>query len=169
MLLNLPALIFENHFCMKSFRLFVALLTVFILFHSCKTKQDNKEITTAIVNNTVTTDGEYEKGTLPKFKFEKRTHDFGEIIQGEQVSYTFKYKNVGGSDLVLRQAKGSCGCTVPQWSKEPLAPGEEAEIEIIFNSSGKKGNQRKTMTLLANTQPNKEVLTIIGEIISSNE
>ena len=154
---------------MNAFKLFIALLAVIVSLQSCKTKQDNKEITTANVYNPITTDGEYETGTLPKFEFEKLTHDFGEIIEGEKVSYTFKYKNIGGSDLVLRSAKGSCGCTVPQWSREPLEPGEEAEIEIIFSSSGRKGNQRKTVVLLANTQPNKEVLTITGEIISPNK
>lgn len=144
------------------------LLTIGII--SCKNNtNEQKEITTNIVNNPVTAEGDYNTDGLPAFEFKNRTHDFGVIIEGEKVSYTFKYKNVGGSDLILRSAKGSCGCTVPKWSREPLAPGQEAEIEVIFSSAGRKGSQRKTITLLANTQPNKEILTIIGEIISPND
>lgn len=148
------------------------ILPVFVLLFalgSCNTKEGNKEMTTDIVNNPVTANGDYSTESLPKFEFTQKRHDFGVIIQGEKVSYTFKFKNVGGSDLILRSAKGSCGCTVPKWSREPLPPGEESEIEVIFNSSGRKGIQNKTITLLANTQPNKEVLTITGEVVTPNE
>ena len=101
-------------------------------------------------------------------EFEKRVHDFGIIIQGEKVAYTFNYKNTGGSDLIIKSAQGSCGCTVPTFSKEPIKPGESGEIEVVFNSSGRKGNQHKTISIFTNAQPNKEVLTITGQIVVPN-
>ncbi len=150
-------------------RIFIWVYIILIAFGSCKTNKEKSEMTTAIVNNPVTADGNYDESSLPKFEFENKYHDFGIIIQGEKVSYTFRYKNIGGSDLLIRSAKATCGCTVPKWSREPLAPGKEDEIEIIFKSSGRKGIQNKTITLLANTQPNKVVLTITGEVITPNE
>ncbi|NOZ46542.1 MAG: DUF1573 domain-containing protein [Chlorobi bacterium] len=154
---------------MKTKSIILVLALVLFAIVACKNKTEKKEITTEIVNNPVTANGDYDTSELPKFEFPERNHDFGVLIQGEKVSYTFKYKNVGGADLILRSAKGSCGCTVPKWSREPLAPGKEGEIEIIFDSSHKKGKQVKTITLLANTQPNKEVLTITGEVVISNK
>ena len=129
-------------------------------------KEDDSKITTDIVKNPKTAQDENEDfSELPVIKFEETAFDFGPIIQGEKVSHTFKYKNTGGSNLIIHSAKGSCGCTVPKYSEEPLAPGESGELEVVFDSSGRKGNQRKSITVLANTQPSKTVLIITAEIV----
>jgi len=86
-------------------------------------------------------------------KFEKTNHDFGTIKPGSSVTYTFKFTNTGDKPLTITNAKGSCGCTVPKWPKEPVPPGAEGEIQVTFNSQGKKGNQHKSITLTANTDP----------------
>ena len=100
-----------------------------------------------------------------KFKFEMEEHDFGTITEGEEVAYSFKFKNEGVAPLVISDARGSCGCTVPQWPKEPIPPGEEGKIDVVFNSKGKKGNQRKSVTLTANTWPQeKTVVYIKGKV-----
>ena len=91
---------------------------------------------------------------------------FGEISQGEKVKRMFKFTNVGKSSLIISDAKGSCGCTVPLWPKEPIAPGEEAEIEVVFDSNGKSGHQKKTVTLVANTVPNTMLLVIEGDVLA---
>lgn len=86
-------------------------------------------------------------------EFEKTTHDFGTIKDGDAVTYTFIFTNKGTQPLTIQSAKASCGCTVPKWPKEPIAPGEKGEIQATFNSKGKKGTQHKSITITANTNP----------------
>jgi len=116
------------------------------------------------VNNPLSANGDVDVSQLPKFEFKEETHDFGKLAAGEKVSYTFKFKNVGKTDLVIADAKASCGCTVADYPKTPVKPGAESGIVVSFNSEGKKGIQNKTVTLVANTQPNTKVLTIKAEI-----
>ncbi len=97
--------------------------------------------------------------------FEQVYYDFGDLQQGEKVSYVFEFKNEGGSPLVIRDAAASCGCTVPRYNKEPIQPGEEGSIEVVFDSSGRRGNQYKTVIVKTNT-PKREVrLTIKANVI----
>ncbi len=86
-------------------------------------------------------------------EFDNSNHDFGSIAAGTSVTHTFKFKNTGTAPLIISNAKGSCGCTVPKWPKKPVAAGETGEIQVTFNSKGKKGNQHKSVTLTANTTP----------------
>lgn len=92
--------------------------------------------------------------------FDKTIHDFGTIKQGDQVECVFKVSNTGNEPLVIENAKGSCGCTVPDYPKDPIAPGQTRDIKVKFNSAGKANNQQKTVTLTANTEPLQTVLTI---------
>lgn len=98
--------------------------------------------------------------------FEEEVFDFGEITQGEKVTHTFKFKNTGDADLVIVSAKGSCGCTVPEWPKEPIAPGANGEISVVFNSEGKSGKQHKRVSIVANTEPSTTAIALKGEIIT---
>ncbi len=99
-----------------------------------------------------------------KIEFAELVHDFGTIEQGENAEHVFKFKNTGKVPLVISNARGSCGCTVPKWPKEPIAVGETGEIEVKFNSSGKKGPQNKTVTLTANTWPTTTRVNIKGNV-----
>ncbi|TNF25305.1 MAG: DUF1573 domain-containing protein, partial [Bacteroidetes bacterium] len=74
------------------------------------------------------------------------------------------FKNTGQGDLIITDAKGSCGCTVPEWPKEPVPPGGEGKIDVVFNSEGKSGQQNKKITITANTVPSMTVLAINGVI-----
>jgi len=94
--------------------------------------------------------------------FGELEYDFGSVDQGEKVTHKYTFKNDGKEPLIISNAKGSCGCTVPQWPKEPIAPGEEGEILVQFDTKGKKGNQTKTVTLTANTEPAQTYLKIKG-------
>jgi len=96
----------------------------------------------------------------PVIQFEKTRHDFGTITQGEKITYYFKFKNTGGSDLIISNVSASCGCTVADYSKNPIPPGEEGRIAIQFNSSGRKGMQTQTATVFTNTDPPTTVITI---------
>jgi hypothetical protein len=90
--------------------------------------------------------------------------DFGTIQQGDSPEFTFTFKNTGNEPMIISNAKGSCGCTVPQWPKEPIAPGATGEINVKFNSKNKKGAQNKTVTLTANTSPPTTKLRVTGTI-----
>jgi hypothetical protein len=93
-------------------------------------------------------------------QFSETEFDFGKMKQGDQVEHVFKFTNTGNEPLIIEDAKGSCGCTVPSYPKEPIAPGATGEILVKFNSAGKSNNQQKTVTLTANTNPLNTILTI---------
>jgi type II secretory pathway pseudopilin PulG len=97
--------------------------------------------------------------------FAKNEHNFGTITQGEKVKTKFTFTNSGTENLVITNATGSCGCTVPEYPKEPIAPGKSGEILVEFNSEGKEGEQSKTVTVEANTEPRQTVLTIKSNIV----
>lgn len=96
--------------------------------------------------------------------FDKREHDFGNIMQGDKVETVFTFTNNGEADLVITDAKGSCGCTVPEYPKTPVKPGEKASMRVSFDSSGKKGQNKKSITIHANTKSGVEKLTITVNI-----
>lgn len=105
-----------------------------------------------------------EETGKPVFAFNEESYDFGEIEEGTVAKHDFVFKNTGDAPLIITNAAGSCGCTVPQWPREPIAPGEEGTIHVEFNSQGRTGNQQKQVTLNANTQPNTMVLKISAQV-----
>lgn len=96
--------------------------------------------------------------------FENGNYDFGKISQGEKVYYSYKFKNVGKSPLIILNATATCGCTVPEVPKEPIKPGAEGEIKVVFDSHGKSGMQDKVITVTSNAHPNIASLHLTGEI-----
>lgn len=99
-------------------------------------------------------------GPTTTMTFEVYDHDFGTLDEGDVVTHVFTFTNAGDEPLIIDNCKGSCGCTVPQWPKEPIAPGATGDIEVKFNSKGKKNNQTKRVTINANTDPAQTILTI---------
>ena len=97
--------------------------------------------------------------------FDKTIHNFGTIAAGAAVSHQFRFRNTGDYPLLIKNAKASCGCTVPQYPKEPIAVGEQGIIEVTFNSKGKSGNQHKSITITANTNPADTRLYIKAQIM----
>ncbi len=110
-----------------------------------------------------------DKSLLPVIQFTETSHDFGKITQGEKVSYSFKFTNTGKSNLIIASAQGSCGCTVAQPPKEPIAPGKEGSIDVVFNSDGKAGKVDKQVTVRTNCEPPTQILTISAEVIVPTE
>src|SRR3954469_19720442 len=83
--------------------------------------------------------------------FEKKTHDFGDIVQGDKVEQTFYFTNTGKEPLLITNVQVSCGCTTPKgWPRDPVAPGGKGELTVAFNSAGKMGKQSKTVTIISN-------------------
>lgn len=100
----------------------------------------------------------------PEIKFDMEVWEFGEINEGDVIDTIFTFTNVGKEPLIISNAKAGCGCTVPQWPKEPIAPGETGKIAVKFNSKGKPGPQNKPVTLTMNTTPNTMKLRLIGKV-----
>ena len=98
------------------------------------------------------------------FKFEKEVYDFGAIKQGDVVNYEFKFTNVGKEPLIITEAHGSCGCTVPEYPKEPIKAGGKGVIKVTFNSAGKSSMQDKTVTISSNAKGGPKVLHIKGNV-----
>ena len=141
------------------------LVILFLLAIACNSSSDDKAITTDLVTSPLTANQSANAVAVPEIEMLETSYDFGEMQQGESVTHDFILKNIGEADLIISAAKGSCGCTVPEWPKTPIAEGEQAIIKVTFNSAGKKGKQNKTVTLVTNAIPNTKVLTINGNVI----
>jgi hypothetical protein len=147
---------------------FVWICATALFLGSCGNKSNEKEaISAETIYNGQSANEEVAADTAnaPVMTFDNDNFDFGKIIQGEKVTHSFKFTNTGKSDLIITAANASCGCTVPTYSKTPVKPGEKGQIDVVFDSEGKKGQTTKKVTVNANTNPNFKSLTIMGEII----
>lgn len=148
----------------------LAILAVFAsTFVSCNQSTSDDEVDSALISNPVSADnqGKIDSTRLPKMQFDKVFHDFGQILAGEKVTYSFKFTNTGKTDLIINTAAGSCGCTVPEFPKEPIKPGKSGFIKVQFNSEGRSGIQDKQVTIVANTIPNINELKIRAEVVAN--
>ncbi len=133
-------------------------------FISCNSDKNDGTVNTDSISNSESADGKRNED-LPEIKFDELEFDFGKITQGERVTHSFSFTNTGKSNLIISGASGSCGCTVPEWPKEPIAPGQKGKIDVVFSSEGKSGFQEKTITVVTNCEPATRVLRIKTEII----
>ncbi|MCC5919490.1 MAG: DUF1573 domain-containing protein [Cyclobacteriaceae bacterium] len=129
----------------------------------------NRQVSNSELNrtNTPTTQTQEVKpeGPTPEFKFDQESFDFGQIIEGEVVEHTFRFTNTGEAPLIIEKATASCGCTVPDYSKDPIAPGGTGEILVKFNSRNKVGKRSNVVTINANTYPSVKRLTIKSDVV----
>jgi hypothetical protein len=141
----------------------ISLTALLLISFSCKkeTRISDEEIASPTMSL-------QENAKVPKTKieFDKEIHDFGEIEQGEIVETTISIKNVGDNDLYIVDAHGSCGCTVPEVTKEAIEPGESAPISVKFDSNGKSGEVTKTVMITCNTDKVVENFKIKASIIT---
>jgi len=145
----------------------VLILFTIALFIACNNSNNKStEITSDLIQNPITASNNSGGNELPIINFTHEIHDFGIIIQGEKVSHNFKFKNTGKSNLLIKDASASCGCTVPSFPTKPIPPGGEGVIEVIFNSANRSGRQHKSITVISNTQPNTTHLQIECEIVT---
>lgn len=103
-------------------------------------------------------------GPTTTMTFQETEFDFGTVNEGEKVSHVYTFTNTGDEPLILSNAKGSCGCTVPSWPREPIAPGSTGEITVEFNSKNKKGKRNQKVTITANTNPPQSFIYLKGEV-----
>ncbi len=130
-------------------QLFYILICTGLLASACNTKaaKEGQEQTAAANAAVDTTQG------VPEMTFEETTHNFGQIQQGEKVEYAFKFINTGTKALLIESAISTCGCTVPDWPKEPVKPGDSGYLKVVFDSHGKEGFTEKQISIKANTKP----------------
>jgi len=149
---------------MKKITLLLAFVISAAVFTACKdggnaVKKINKEK----LDLAKSRDLEIKKGTA-SIAFDKKVYDFGTVNEGDIVETSFAVTNSGKSDLVITDAKVTCGCTVPVWPKEPIKPGETKEVKVKFNTRGKHNRQQKNITLITNTESGREVVTLKGSV-----
>ena len=143
----------------------ILLLSTAVLF-SCGNKGEKEaKVDGEVVNFSATANGSSDKSNLPVIKFAEGTFDFGKIIQGEKVAHKFTFTNEGKSNLIITSAKGSCGCTIAEPTKEPIAPGGTGVIDVVFDSNGKSGTINKSVSVITNCEPNTVFITISGNVI----
>ncbi len=153
---------------------FLVLLAGGFFFASCNSGEgdgttpatDSTAVSTDAVNNpnTAVTDPAVPTGPTTSVKFDEMEVNWGKIKEGDKKSHTFVFTNTGTNDLIISNAKGSCGCTVPYYPTEPIPPGGKGEIKVEFDSKGKSGVQSKQVTITANTDPSTTVLNITSEV-----
>ena len=126
-------------------------------------KQEGSISNADMIRNPVSAEG-VDTVNVAKISFEEETYDFGTITEGKTIEHTFKFTNTGKAPLIISNARSTCGCTVPKWSKKPIPPGEEGEIRVRFDSKGKKNAQNKPVTITANTYPNTSRVFLKGVV-----
>ncbi len=95
--------------------------------------------------------GSWAQTNGPVIAWDKSTHDFGDVVQGDKVEYTYTFRNGGNEPLIITDVQVTCGCTTPRgWARDPIPPGQSGEITVAFNSLGKFGKQNKVVTIVSN-------------------
>ena len=140
----------------------IVLLSLGFAFVSCKENATSK-IDDTNLETAKERDAKISLGSAI-IEFDTKDYDFGTVKEGAIVEGVFKVANKGKTDLVITDASASCGCTVPEWPKEAIKPGDSAEIKFSFNSKGRTGKQSKTITLQTNTANVTETLRIAGTV-----
>jgi hypothetical protein len=144
---------------MKKIKIGTLVFSLFLLAASCDQKNGG-EITSDMISNSATaTDKDIPTSAIT---FDQDTFDFGTVVEGEKVAHAFTFTNTGKHDLIISKALGSCGCTVPDWPKQPIKPGEKASIDVVFNSDRRIGKAMKDVTVYANTEPSTNKVVITG-------
>ncbi|NJB72475.1 hypothetical protein GGR42_002966 [Saonia flava] len=134
----------------------VLVISCLVVLFSCKEKASNK---VNVTNVEAASQRDAAAKSLPIMTFDKSEHDFGTIDQGTPQEFAFTFTNTGNAPLIITDAKSTCGCTVPNPPKEPIAPGETGELMVKFNGSG-QNQVTKSITVTANTEKGSEIIRI---------
>ena len=167
----------------------ISIIAIFISLYSLKTNDNDKLFVKSQNKTYISADPGAKKkfdniqkspltpkmdvSQLPKtnIKFSKDMHEFGNVEVNSENKYSFNFTNSGNEPLKISNAKGSCGCTVPNWPKEPILPGKSGKIDVVFRpSKGQAGSkQTKTVTVSANTSPENTILKITAFVNKAAE
>ena len=112
-------------------------------------------------------EGLHDASSQADIVFDTLSYDFGTIIEGEMVVCYFDYENRGSGELLISSVEAGCGCTSPDWTREPLKPGERGELKLVFDSRGRSGSQLKSVTVISNSLTPRVSLTIRANVINN--
>ena len=163
---------------LKQIKLGLLATLLVAMFASCQNSNAVKDEARTAIENSVqpaqsavqpaAQTAEVPTGPTTEMTFQETEFDFGTITEGDKVSHTYTFKNTGNEPLILSNAKGSCGCTVPVWPREPIAPGDSGEVTVEFNSKNKRGQKNQKVTITANTNPPQTFIYLMGEVLPSS-
>ena len=148
----------------------ITILLIVVLISSCGSQVSDLELRVAKLETEIASMRKggvstiVPVGAFPKFSFQEEEHNFGDINDGDIVSHTFKFTNSGEAPLIISKATAACGCTVPQWPRQPIPVGGSGEIKVQFDSSNKPGMQNKVVTITANTESKVKKLLIRAQV-----
>ena len=146
--------------------IFPILLLALGLMTSCGSK-GNDTLSTDLVNNPKS--AEQPTGKEPIITFDKTEHEFGKLLQGEVVTYSFHFTNTGNAPLLITEVKTSCGCTAGDFPREPIKPGQDGLIKATYDSKGHHGFQSRTLSVISNTNPSMTVLRFKADVLTPDE
>lgn len=144
----------------------LAIALLFSVMTACDQKTGAQLSTDLVTNPKSATHASDNQAAI---KFDKEEHDFGSLLQGEVVSYSFYFTNTGNQPLIITSVGSSCGCTVGDYPREPIAPGEKGNIKVTYDSKGHRGFQSRSLTVMSNTMPAKTVLRIKGKVLTPDQ
>ena len=133
-----------------------------LLAVGCSNRQ--KEADVDLIRNPMSAEGYDTKEKMPKIVFDEDMHDFGRLSAGENISYSFHFRNTGNADLVISSTSATCACTVADYPKGRIAPGGEGYVTVTFKSAGKSGQQFQEVTVVTNAQPATTKLRIVAQV-----
>ncbi len=147
-------------------RLIIALALASCFLAGCGSGQGDG-LSTGLVNNpkSATKNG----GKEACISFDKTEYNFGTVLQGEVVTYAFHFTNTGDAPLIISNVKTSCGCTVGEFSREPIAPGQKGVVKATYDSKGHQGFQSRTLTVVSNTNPSQTKLYLKATVQTPNQ
>ena len=146
--------------------LLTVLLLASLVLVGCNNDKDGQLSTDLVTSPKSATQTSDKQAVI---EFEKEEHDFGTLLQGEVVSYSFHFTNTGNVPLIISQVTSSCGCTVANYSHDPIAPGKSGVIQATYNSAGHHGFQSRFLTVMSNTIPAKHTLRIKGKVLTPDQ
>ena len=151
---------------LKIRRLLAVVVMGLCVLTACEDKTEGKLSTDLVTSPKSATETSDKQAAI---KFDKEEHDFGTLLQGEVVSYSFHFTNVGNMPLIVSEVGSSCGCTVGDYPREPIAPGKTGSIKVTYNSAGHHGFQSRYLTVMTNTNPAKTTLRIKGKVLTTDQ
>lgn len=138
------------------------LLLAVALLAGCRRQAQEADID--LIRNPQSAQGFDDKQPMPVISFDNDMHDFGRLSAGESISYSFHFRNTGNADLVITGCSATCGCTIADYPKGRIAPGNDGYITVTFKSAGKSGQQFQEVTVVTNAQPSRVKLKIMAQV-----
>ncbi|MCY7351564.1 MAG: DUF1573 domain-containing protein [Cytophagaceae bacterium] len=140
----------------------LSLLAVSLWLPACENKQSGNQAESATPDAST-------PGVAPVMTFKEQEVNLGKMTEGDTLRHQFQFTNTGNAPLLIQSAVASCGCTVPSYPKEAVAPGKEGVIDVVFNSKNKAGFNTKTVTVYANTKPDMNTVSFKVEVLPKAE